>query len=65
MTLLNSKEAAKLLGLTPGALNVRRCRGTLPIPYIRISERSVRYKLEDIEAYLTEHHINPTTYKES
>ena len=60
MKYLNSKEAAALLGMTPGALAVRRHRNALPIPYLRVGKGGIRYRLEDVERYIAEHTINPT-----
>ncbi len=54
-----SAEAAKYIGLTPGDMKVRRCRGTLPIPYLKTGKRGVRYKKEDLDKFIAERTIVP------
>lgn len=56
--LLTSKEVAKILGVTSEHLANDRYKarhgGTKPlIPYILIGERTVRYRPEDVESYLS------------
>ena len=47
--LLNEKQAAELLGTTPGTLAVWRCTRRYPeLRYIKIG-RSVRYSVEDLQ----------------
>ena len=48
--LLNTKEAAEKLGLSPGTLEVWRCLGKGP-RYIKIGRR-VGYDLKDLDAYV-------------
>ncbi len=50
--LLPPKSVATLLGLTPRALEAWRQRGDGPA-FIRISKRCVRYRREDVEAWLS------------
>lgn len=52
-TLLTTEQAAEILGLTPRFLQVRRLRGDGPA-FIRISSNCVRYRSEDLEAWLDE-----------
>ncbi len=47
---LNTKQAARALGVKPSTLEVWRCRGDGPT-YLKIG-RAVRYRLEDLEAFL-------------
>lgn len=49
--LLSEKQAAELLGTTPGTLQVWRCTRRQQIPFVKVG-RSVRYRPEDIERYI-------------
>jgi predicted DNA-binding transcriptional regulator AlpA len=49
--LINSKQAARLLGLSPRTLERHRLAGTGP-RYIVLGRRLVRYRLMDIEAWI-------------
>ncbi len=49
--LLTPQESADFLSLTRRFLEVRRLRGDGP-PYIKISERCVRYRLSDLENWV-------------
>lgn len=53
--LLHSKQVETLLGLATGSLAVMRCRrtGAGRIPHIKIG-RAVRYRPEDVEAFLSQ-----------
>jgi predicted site-specific integrase-resolvase len=51
--LLNTTDAADFLGVTPGTMSVWRSLGRYQIPYIKVGSR-VRYRLEDLEAFLQE-----------
>lgn len=51
--LLTEREAATLLGFKPAALQAWRLRGDGP-PYVKISARAVRYRREDLEAFVQE-----------
>jgi excisionase family DNA binding protein len=59
MKLLTSKEAAAFLNLTPGAFKIRRIRGSLVLPFVKVGKRSIRFKLEDLEAYANQRTVNP------
>ena len=60
-TILDTRQAAALLGLKPHTLAVSRCEGyeTLNIPYIKIG-RNVRYLKVEIEAFLIEGQQGPS-----
>jgi excisionase family DNA binding protein len=45
------KEAAEILGVTPGTLSVWRCTRRYPLPYVKVG-RSVRYRMADLEAFI-------------
>lgn len=54
---LNEKEAAALTGRSVSTLrNERHLRRG--IPYLKISERSVRYKLDDVVSYMESQRIS-------
>lgn len=49
--LLDEKEAADFLAVTPGTLSVWRSTGRYNIPYIKVG-RNVRYRRKDLESWL-------------
>lgn len=49
--LLNTREAAALLGVSKAFLERDRWAGAR-IPFVRIGTRAVRYRREDLERYL-------------
>ena len=49
--LLDEKQAAEILTVTPGTLSVWRCTRRYPIPYVKVG-RAVRYRLADLEAFM-------------
>lgn len=49
--LLTTKEAAQFLAVSPAFLERDRWKGP-SIPFIRIGEHRVRYKLSALEAYI-------------
>jgi predicted DNA-binding transcriptional regulator AlpA len=48
--LIDERDAADLIGLTPRFLQERRRTGDGP-PFVRISSRCIRYRPSDIEAW--------------
>ena len=48
---LMTKEAARLLGLSPSTLATWRCRGSGP-PVVRVGRKRVGYRLEDLISYV-------------
>lgn len=50
-TLLDEKQAAALIGLTPACLQKWRTAGTGPI-YRKLNGRNVRYSVADLEAFI-------------
>ena len=52
MGLLSPKQAADLLGIEPSTLATWRCRQPKLLPWIQISPRCIRYRPEDIEAFI-------------
>lgn len=51
--LLNEKETADLLGIKGQTLAIWRSRGVGP-SWVKIEQRRVMYRLEDIERYIAE-----------
>lgn len=49
--LVDEKDAAELLGLTRRTLQKWRTDGRGP-PHVKISQRCVRYRVEDIEEWI-------------
>lgn len=49
--LLDERDAARLLDVSPGTLSVWRCTGRYQLPYLKIG-RKVRYRRFDLEAWL-------------
>lgn len=57
--LLNTKEAADYLGLSPRTLEGYRSRGGGPL-YVAISRNVVRYRLSDLQAWVDERAVRHT-----
>lgn len=51
--LLSEKEAARILGFSHRTLQAWRVQGGGP-QFVRVSSRCVRYRREDLEAWITE-----------
>lgn len=49
--LLNTKQAAEYLGVSAAFLERDRWAGA-SVPYIKIGTRSIRYRLEDLDAFI-------------
>lgn len=49
--LLDTKQAAQFLGLSKAFLERDRWAGA-KVPFIKIGERAVRYRIEDLETYI-------------
>lgn len=49
--LLDTKQAADYLSVSASFLEKDRWRGAR-IPFIRISARAIKYRIEDLEAYI-------------
>ncbi len=57
--LLNTKEAARFLGVSPAFLERDRWAGA-EIPFVRVGSRAVRYRLSELEAYVSSHRRRTT-----
>jgi len=49
--ILNTKEAAKVLGVSMAFLERDRWAGAR-VPYIKVGSRAVRYRMSDLQQYL-------------
>ncbi len=50
--LLNTLQVAEILLLRPNSVEKMRMRGDGP-PFIRVTPRAIRYRLEDVEKWVT------------
>ena len=55
--LVDETEAARLLGISVRTLQNQRYYGK-GLPFVKLNRR-IRYKLEDIEAYVAKHTVQP------
>lgn len=49
--LVDEREAAEILGLSPGTLTVWRSTGRYGLPFVKVG-RNVRYRKSDLDAWL-------------
>ncbi len=49
--LIGSAQAAKILDISPGTLDVWACTGRYDLPYVKVGNRR-KYRLSDIEAFI-------------
>jgi len=56
--LLTPEEAAPLIGVTPGTLQVWRSTNRYPLKYVKAG-RLVRYRREDIQAFIESRIVSP------
>jgi predicted DNA-binding transcriptional regulator AlpA len=59
-TLLNQNDVANMLGLKPRTLEDYRVRGVGP-RFVRISSRCIRYRLDDVQAWITAQVVSSTS----
>jgi hypothetical protein len=53
-------QTAKRIGYASGAaLEVKRCRGEIDLPFIRIGKRGIRYDPQDVEKWLEARKVTP------
>ncbi|MCQ2574531.1 MAG: helix-turn-helix domain-containing protein [Alphaproteobacteria bacterium] len=50
--LLSIKDVSAMLGISANTINGWIFKKTMPIPYYHINGRSIRFKEEDIKAYI-------------
>ena len=53
--LLTYTEVAEILGLSVVAVKELRRNGSLQ--YVRVSERVIRFREEDIQKFISDHHV--------
>jgi predicted DNA-binding transcriptional regulator AlpA len=58
MQMLNTKEAAALMAVSPATLRNWRCSRQGP-PFVRITRRCVKYDEREIQRYLAERRFTP------
>lgn len=51
-TLLNTKQAAKFLGVSKAFLERDRWAGAR-VPFVKVGSRAVRYRSSDLETYIS------------
>jgi len=56
--LLTREEAAEYLGVRPNTLAIWMHAGRYDLPVVKIG-RAVRYRLEDLEAFVERHTVTP------
>ena len=62
--LLTTKEAALVLGVSPAFLERDRWAGA-KVPFVRLGSRSIRYRREDLNAYIEASvHTSTSEYSE-
>ena len=57
-SLLTPEQAASILGVTAGTLNVWRATRRYPLPYVKIG-RKVMYRAQDIEDFAQSRTVSP------
>jgi hypothetical protein len=55
--LLDRRQAAAYLGITPHTLAIWACTQRYPLPYVRIG-RLAKYRKEDLDAFIANNTIN-------
>jgi predicted site-specific integrase-resolvase len=50
--LLTEIETAEILGVSPTTLATWRCTRRYPLPYVRVGRRAIRYRAEDVAAFV-------------
>lgn len=58
--MLKEKQAGKIMNVSDSTMQKHRHQGR-GCPYYKIG-RAVRYKMEDIQAYLEKHRITPNNF---
>ncbi len=55
--LLTETEAAEMLRIKPGTLANWRCTHRQSLPFVRIGQRAIRYRLTDLQAFIERHFV--------
>ena len=61
MSMISTKEAAKMMGVEPSTLRAWRCAKTGP-PFHRLTKQSVKYDERDIQRYVAERRFVPSVH---
>ena len=61
---LNTHQAAAYTGLASATLETLRCRGNGPL-FVRYSRRAIRYKIADLDRWMSERTIANTSAREA
>ena len=61
--LMTTKEVAQMLGVTVNYLEKQRCYYGNGPKYIRLSKRTIRYRMSDIDEYISERSGYAATYE--
>ncbi len=51
---LTTRQAAEFLNISELTLKTWRCRGTVQIPYWTLGNRQVRYRVADLDDFITQ-----------
>jgi excisionase family DNA binding protein len=65
MTLLTGREAALVLRLSERTLERMRCSGSSGLRFVRLANRSVRYRQQDLDAYIAARVVASTSQEET
>jgi len=57
--LLNESETAAALGVKRQTLSVWRCLKRVPLPYVKLSNRAIRYREADVQKFLDARVVTP------
>ena len=57
---LDTKDVAKLIGVTTRTIQNYRDQGMLPFSQIG---RVIRYRADDVQAFLMEHYVKPQSWR--
>jgi excisionase family DNA binding protein len=63
MTLLTQREAAEALRLSERTLERMRLSGASGLRFVRINNRSIRYRQADLDAYIAGRVVGSTSEK--
>ena len=60
VTTLKTKEAARYIGLAKSTLEKARLYGGGP-PFVRVTSRAVRYRVQDLDAWMSQRLVQNTS----
>jgi excisionase family DNA binding protein len=65
MLLLTQREAAKALRLSERTLERMRISRSSGLKFVRLSNRSIRYRQQDLDAYIASRVVGSTSQKDA